>query len=443
LEAPALSRQDAGSLRTAFRIRSMQSVLTTSVPTEKNAHAFRRATAHAVNPTTRQQPMDPSAHEPTPGDGRPRTSPARTHTGLAARIHALAAKRWGAGALPILVGLHPSFANALERLACFAQGSNPVLLTGETGTGKELFARSLYLLSDRNGRPFLRVNCAQYHEGQLLASELFGHKKGSFTGAVADHVGLLEAADGGVVLLDEVAELSPSAQAMLLRALGEGEIVPVGETRPRRVEVRLVAAAGCDLRAMVRGGRFREDLYYRLSGFRLHVPALRERGQDWLLLRDHYLDELGLACGRPKAFSREATAILGGYCWPGNVRELKSLVSTAFYLSEGGSIEPRHFLESLEEAASEGQLAKVPFSDAGTSCYESMLTQKASFWDVVHGPYMDRELSRPQVRTILLRGLETTRGSYKKLLPLFGIAEGDYLRFMDFLRHHRLKPEGD
>jgi transcriptional regulator with GAF, ATPase, and Fis domain len=368
---------------------------------------------------------------------------AHSHSALAAEIHALSVRRWGNAAPPIMVGMHPLFTAALERLACFAKSGNPVLLTGETGTGKEIFARSLYLLSDRNGRPFLRVNCAQYREGQLLASELFGHKKGSFTGAVSDHVGLLEAADGGVVLLDEVAELSLSAQAMLLRALGEGEIVPVGDTRPRRVEVRVVAAAGGDLRPMVRCGGFREDLYYRLRGFHLHVPPLRERGPDWLLLRDHYLAELGRARGKRKVFSAEATATLDGYRWPGNVRELKSIVSTAFHLSEGELIEPRHFLESLEETARQEQLAKVPLADTETTCYERMLVGKASFWDVVHQPYIDRELSRPQGRAIVMRGLSAARGSYKRLLPMFGVADGDYLRFMDFLRHHRLKPDAE
>ena len=366
-----------------------------------------------------------------------------TCAALATKIHALSVRRWGNNAPPVMVGVHPRFTAALDRLACFAGSPDPVLLTGETGTGKELFARSLYLLSDRDGRPFLSVNCAQYREGQLLASELFGHRKGSFTGAVSDHVGLLEAAHGGVVFLDEVAELSACAQAMLLRVLGEGEIVPVGDTRPRRVDVRIVAAAGADLRTMVRSGRFREDLYYRLRGFHVQVPPLRDRGEDWLLLRDHYLDELSHCGGRHKAFSEESTALLNGYRWPGNIRELKSVVSTGFHVSEGEMIEPRHFLELLEETARQDQLARVPLVDLETTCYERMLVDKASFWDVVHQPYMERELSRPQVRTILARGLEESRGSYKKLLPLFGVADGDYLRFMDFLRHHRLKPEGE
>jgi transcriptional regulator with GAF, ATPase, and Fis domain len=370
-------------------------------------------------------------------------STAEPHTDLARTIHARSLKRWGDASPPIMVGLHPKFRGALERLERFAHSNNPVLVTGETGTGKELFARSLYVLSDRDGRPFLRVNCAQYHEGQLMASELFGHKKGSFTGAVSDHVGLLEAAHGGLVLLDEVAELSICAQAMLLRALSEGEIVPVGDTRPRRVEVRIVAASSSDLRAMVHSGRFRSDLYYRLRGFQLHVPAVRERDQDWMLLRDHYLDELAVVCGRRKAFSPESTALLDRYCWPGNVRELKSIVNTGFHLSEGDLIEPRHFLESLEEAARQEQLEKVPLTDPETACYQRMLGGEASFWDAVHRPYMDRELSRPQVRTIVVRGLTATRGSYKKLLSLFGVAQGDYLRFMDFLRHHRLKPEAE
>jgi transcriptional regulator with GAF, ATPase, and Fis domain len=258
---------------------------------------------------------------------------------------------------------------------------------------------------------------------------------------VSDHVGLFEAAQGGMVFLDEVTELSPAPQAMLLRALSEGEIVPVGETRPRRVHVRVVAATSGDVPMLVQTGRFRTDLYYRLRGLHLQVPPVRERGRDWELIRDYYLGRLAATRAREKQFSREANAILSRYGWPGNVRELKALVETGFCLSDGEVIEPGHFIDSLEEAARLGQLRKVALLDVESQCYDRMLQDHASFWDVVHRPYMDRELSRTQVRTIVTRGLAASHGSYKRLLTMFGIVEGDYLRFMDFLRHHRLKPE--
>ncbi|HEX2187654.1 MAG TPA: sigma-54 factor interaction domain-containing protein, partial [Longimicrobiaceae bacterium] len=196
---------------------------------------------------------------------------------LARHLRLLSAEQWGERNGVALIGRHARLLEAQEKALFFAQAEAPVLVTGETGTGKELFARAVYLLGSRRGAPFVSVNCAQFGESQLVASELFGHRRGSFTGAVADHRGVFEEADGGVVFLDEVGELSSSAQAMLLRVLGEGEVVRVGESRARRVDVRVVAATNRDLREMVADGRFREDLYYRLRFLHLHVPPLRER----------------------------------------------------------------------------------------------------------------------------------------------------------------------
>jgi transcriptional regulator with PAS, ATPase and Fis domain len=361
-------------------------------------------------------------------------------TEVAAAICARANERWK-GVPPLaIVGSHPKFTMVLERLTRLAESDSPVLITGETGTGKELFARGLYLLSIRNTRPFLRVNCAQYHDTQLLASELFGHKKGSFTGALTDQTGLFEAAHHGMIFLDEVTELSLPAQAMLLRVLSEGEIVPVGETAPRIVNVRVVAATSNDVAALVERGEFRRDLYYRLRGGQLRIPPVRERGRDWEIICEYYLGRLIESRRRDKRFSPEAIEVLSAYDWPGNVRELKALVDSGYYLSDGALIEPRHLLESLEHAARLDQLARVPALDSEGQCYERMTTGGQDFWEVIHRPYLDRELSRAQVRSILARGLEVSRGSYKSLLPLFGIAHGDYPRFMDFLRHHDLKP---
>jgi len=373
-------------------------------------------------------------------------------TELARRIESLSAAKWGPRQATVLVGQDRSLVQVQEKLARFADSDQPILISGETGTGKELFARAVYLLSRRAQCPFVRVNCAQYHDGQLIASELFGHKRGSFTGAVNDHRGIFQEADGGVIFLDEIGELTVPAQSMLLRVLGEGEIVPVGHTRPIQVNVRVITATSRNLESMIAEGTFRQDLYYRLRHFHLRIPALRERGTDWELLMEHYLQNLTRENSSRKRCSPEALDVLGGYHWPGNIRELKSLVETGYHLSQSDVIAPDDFIELLDAvpsspAAPHGARRPPPPAGAArvspgvSSCYERMISERMNFWDVVRSPFLDRELSRREVREIVARGLHETRGSYKDMLPIFGLPESEYLKFMDFLRHHRLKPE--
>jgi transcriptional regulator with GAF, ATPase, and Fis domain len=360
---------------------------------------------------------------------------------LARSVQELSVEQWGWKNAVTMVGLDDRLLEAQQKVLRFARSESPVLITGETGTGKELFAKALYLLGPRAGRPFLRINCAQYNDGNLIASELFGHKKGSFTGAVSDHRGIFEEAGGGVVFLDEIGELTPGAQAMLLRTLGEGEVVPVGGNCVRKVDVRVIAATSRDLRPMVQAGTFRADLFYRLRYLWVHVPCLRERGADWDLLVRHYLDGLNARWSSRKQFSPEALARLGGYHWPGNVRELRSLVDMGFHLAEGATILPREFAEVLDLPwASAPADGGRPGSGIET-CFERMVRGGENFWVVVHAPFMDRELNRSEVRQIVARGLRQTNGSYKRLIRLLGLEQDDYLKFMDFLRHHRLKPE--
>ena len=214
----------------------------------------------------------------------------------------------------------------------------PLLVTGETGTGKELVAREVHRSSRRAAQPFLAINCGAI-AGSLLESELFGHVKGAFTGATADHAGYFEAARGGTLLLDEVAETPPAVQVKLLRVLEAREVLPVGATVPRPVDVRVVAATHRDLPAAIAEGRFREDLYYRLNVVSLAVPPLRSRPMDVPLLATHFLERCAETLGtRARRFDADALGALVAYGWPGNVRELRNVVTRAAALSDGETL---------------------------------------------------------------------------------------------------------
>ncbi|HET7584238.1 MAG TPA: sigma 54-interacting transcriptional regulator [Gemmatimonadaceae bacterium] len=362
-------------------------------------------------------------------------------TALSRDIERRSFERWGSTQPTVLIGRHHSLTGALEKLAHFAASESTVLITGETGTGKELFARALHLLSPRWRGPFFSVNCGRFAESQLIVSELFGHKRGSFTGAVADHHGVFEEAEGGVVFLDEVGELTLSAQAMLLRVLSEHEVRSLGVSRAKRVNVRVIAATNRDLKALVAAGTFRSDLYFRLRQLRVHVPAIRERGSDWELIADYQLQQLGTRATTMKCFSEEARTALAEYPWPGNVRELLGVVDAAFHLSDGPVIERLALAELLEEMTREEELRKIPLYREPETLLSRMTSGGQTFWDAVYRPFMSRDLSRAEVREVVAQGLYRTRGSYKKLVTLFGIEQADYLKFMDFLRHQQLKPE--
>jgi transcriptional regulator with PAS, ATPase and Fis domain len=223
-----------------------------------------------------------------------------------------------------------------------ARTETTVLLTGESGTGKEVVARFIHHASRRSSGPFVAINCAALPD-QLLESELFGHERGAFTGAVAAKPGRIEQASGGVLFLDEVGEMIPSVQAKLLRVLEEREFMRLGSTRVLRAEIRVIAATNRDLHAAMQRGEFREDLYYRLGVFEIALPPLRERLEDVLELADTFLEQIGETVGKPAAgIARDARDQLLGYTWPGNVRELRNAIERAVILADGGYIRSEH-----------------------------------------------------------------------------------------------------
>jgi len=249
----------------------------------------------------------------------------------------------GIGAVgELVVSQSRGMRDVLELAARVARHNTTVLITGESGTGKEVIARAIHRMSPRSERSFTAINCAAIPE-QLLESELFGHTKGAFTGATSDHPGLFELANGGTLLLDEIADLPQALQAKLLRVLEEGEIRRLGARESRKIDVRVLAATGRPMEQAVEAGEFRSDLYYRLNVVRLHIPPLRERPEDIPELLAHFARQVAQRLGHPVSVTPTALMALTHHSWPGNVRELRNAVERAAVLSAGGLLDCKDF----------------------------------------------------------------------------------------------------
>ncbi|MBI4264488.1 MAG: sigma 54-interacting transcriptional regulator [Acidobacteria bacterium] len=256
-----------------------------------------------------------------------------------------------------VVGHSRLWKDVLSHAARVAKTETTVLLTGESGTGKEVVARFIHHGSRRSHGPFVAINCAALPD-QLLESELFGHERGAFTGAVSAKPGRIEQANGGVLFLDEVGEMAPTVQAKLLRVLEEREFTRLGSTRAAHADIRVIAATNRDLHAAIQRGEFREDLYYRLGVFEIALPPLRERPDDILELADVFLEEIGETVGRPAAgIARDAKEQLLVYTWPGNVRELRNAIERAVILADGGIIRSEHLPVTTPRASATGLAA--------------------------------------------------------------------------------------
>jgi transcriptional regulator with GAF, ATPase, and Fis domain len=270
---------------------------------------------------------------------------------LEARVRALTDELDARPGYRRVLGESPQWRQVLKQATQVAATETTVLLLGESGTGKEVVARFLHRASGRSNGPFVALNCAALPE-QLLEAELFGYERGAFTGATQSKPGQLEQADGGTLFLDEVADMAPSAQAKFLRVLQEREFQRLGGTRVLRTDARIVAATNRDLHKAIANGQFREDLYYRLNVFAIHLPALRDRRDDVLPLSEAFLKEIGRGLGRPPAgISRDARQLLIDYHWPGNVRELRNILERAAILCDGGLVASEHLAISVMPAA--------------------------------------------------------------------------------------------
>ena len=319
-----------------------------------------------------------------------------------------------------------------QKIERIAEGDAKVLVTGESGVGKDLVARLIHLHSKRRGRPFLAINCAALAES-LLETELFGHVRGSFTGAYRDKVGRLQQADNGTIFLDEVGEMSLRMQATLLRFLESGEIQPVGsETPSRRADVRVVAATKRNLAALVEQGAFRGDRLYRLKVIQIHVPPLRERREDIRPLIQHTLARIG----RGAVFSEEALQALERYHWPGNVRELQNVIEQVAWQSGGDVVRVPELPEEVQVRPVTVPRARDRRRQVADELFEGLLARRYSFWTDVRRRFLDREIAKRDLRHLISRGLATTHGSYRAVLDVFGMPAADYKRFLNFLTTH-------
>ena len=309
-----------------------------------------------------------------------------------------------------IIGESNSIRVVRELIARVAQASSTVLITGETGTGKELVARAIHRNSPRANRPFIAINCAAVTE-TLLESELFGHERGAFTGAEKARNGLFEAAHEGTLFLDEVAEMSPAAQAKLLRVLANGEIQRVGSTTPRKVDVRVLAATHRDLQARVHGGQFREDLFYRLAVVPIQLPPLRERKEDIDVLCQMLCARIAREMKVPsKQLSLGAVAKLRSYAFPGNIRELANLLERALILGRDLELQPEDF--PLQPGA-------APASRSGTEVsIESLAAQLPEHLDL-------REMLAKLERSLIERAINSSGGVQAEAARRLGLSRSD------------------
>ena len=336
-----------------------------------------------------------------------------------------------------LIGKSPAIETLREEIDYAARCDAKVLVTGESGVGKEIVARLIHAGSERRHNPLVTVNCAALTES-LLETELFGHVRGSFTGAHRDRSGVLEQAHRGTIFMDEIGETTPRMQGLLLRFLETGEIQRVGSERTEaRVNVRVIAATNRNLVDGVAAGTFREDLFYRLNVIQLHLPPLRERLTDVPALLSNFLTAFAAQYQMPlPVVSDDAMAMLESYGWPGNVRELKNVAERLVVRSRNGRIDLADLPTTVLRPVSAVTMTSAAARPAEDILFDKMAIQRESFWSAVYAPFMSRDLTRDMLRALVRKGLEQTGGNYKILTELFNMPAADYKRFLNFLMKH-------
>ena len=337
-----------------------------------------------------------------------------------------------------LIGSSAAIGELSQEIERIARSDAKVLITGESGVGKELVAHAIHQRSARAARTMVAVNCAGLPE-TLLESELFGHVKGSFTGAYRDKQGKLEMADGGSIFLDEIGEMTLRMQGLLLRFMETGELQKVGADRAMgRVNVRVIAATNRNLRDMITEGTFREDLFYRLNVIHLTVPPLRERKEDIPSLIEHFLAAFTRNNGTPvHAISPEAIKLLSDYAWPGNVRELENVIERLVVTGRNNTVAPDDLPMEIRTHQGIGLRPKRERRrTVADDLYKKLVEERESFWTAVYPLYMQREITRGNMRDLVRKGLEDARGNYKIVAKLFNMEQRDYKRFLNFLRKH-------
>jgi transcriptional regulator with PAS, ATPase and Fis domain len=343
-----------------------------------------------------------------------------------------------------LIGTSAAMRNLELEISDAARSDAKVLLTGESGVGKEVVARLIHQQSRRRGVKLVALNCAAVPDS-LLESELFGHVRGSFTGAYRDKPGLLELANSGTIFLDEIGETSLRMQALMLRFLENGEIWRIGADRVQTTsDVRVIAATNRDLVDRIEQREFRADLYYRLNVLHIKIPPLRERREDIPLFLDHFLRVYSERHLTPlPELTPDARNALIAHNWPGNVRELKNIVERLVVRRRSGPLDESDLplevrgLARSSAVATAGAADVAPVRTRADELYDRMVVQGESFWSAVHPLFTARDMTRDDLRAIVSRGLTQTRGSYRLVLQLFNMPAEDYKPFLNFLRKHQ------